>query len=105
MELLETKSIGSLGRIVIPRGVRARWDIKPNAKVEIHLDGDSLVLKKAEKQCSLCGETISDGNCVKFNKSPVSVILCDSCYGFLWKKFKEDETKEKIQMHAKKGED
>ena len=106
MELLGKKHIGSLGRIVIPSEIRNRWGLKPNTIIEIHLNGDFLILKKAGEQCALCGKPITNDDCVKFNKffDQKIVILCHSCYGFLWKEFKKDETKEKIQMNVEKEE-
>lgn len=97
MELLGIKRIGSLGRFVIPSEIRTRWGLKLNTEIEIHLNGDHLILRKAGEQCALCGKAIDNNNCVKFNKSPnEKITLCGSCYGFLWKKFMEDEAKEGI---------
>jgi len=109
MELLGKKCIGSLGRIVIPSEIRTRWGLKPNTTIEIHLNGDLLILRKAGIQCALCGGAINNtSDCVKFDvKSNESlneeIILCGPCYRFLWRKFKEDETREKIQMHVEGG--
>jgi len=62
------------------------------------LNGDSLVLRKPGEQCALCEKAVAGDNYVRFTKTPnKEIILCDSCYGFLWGKFKEDETKEKIR--------
>jgi len=99
MELLGIKRIGSLGRIVIPSEIRHRWGLKAGAKIEIHLDGDLLILRRAGERCALCGKAIDSDNCVKFNKSfdQKIIIFCDSCYNFLWGKFEEDKTKEKIR--------
>ena len=105
MELLGVKCIGSLGRFVIPSEIRARWELEPNTKIEIHLNGDLLILRKAGEQCALCGRAIANVSCVRFDRPPnEKIALCGPCYRFLWRKFKEDETKEKIQMHIEKGE-
>ena len=90
MELLGKKHIGSLGRIVIPSEIRTRWGLKPNTEIEIHLNGDLLILKKAGEQCALCGKPIADDNCVRFNKffDQKIIVLCDSCCRLLRKEFK-----------------
>lgn len=98
MELLGIKRIGSLGRIVIPSEIRNRWGLELDTEIEIHLNGDCLVLKKAGEQCLLCGKKVANDDCIKYFKAPDrKIVLCDSCYGFLWRKFKEDQNKEKIR--------
>lgn len=105
MELLGKKCIGSLGRLVIPSEIRARWALKPNTMIEIHLNGDLLILRKAGEQCALCGETITGDNYVKFSRffDQRTIILCDSCHKFLRRKFEEDGAEEKVKTHIKGG--
>lgn len=99
MELIASKSIGSLGRIVIPSGVRAQWGLKSGAMIDFHLNGDLLILRKSGEQCVLCKKPVAGDNGVRFDKfADEKVVFCESCYSFLWKKFKEDETRKRIQV-------
>lgn len=49
------RSIDSLGRIVIPKELRATLDIQEKDPVEIFTDGDAIILKKHSPSCIFCG--------------------------------------------------
>lgn len=49
------RSIDELGRIVLPMELRKTMDINSKDKLEIYVDGDSIVLKKHQFACSFCG--------------------------------------------------
>jgi transcriptional pleiotropic regulator of transition state genes len=51
-----TRGIDSLGRIVIPKEIRRNFKIAEGDALEIFVDGETLVLKKYEPGCMMCGE-------------------------------------------------
>ncbi len=57
MQLITTKTIGALGRIVIPSEVRDMWDLKPGTEVGIYIDSGKIIIRslKEEGMCFLCG--------------------------------------------------
>lgn len=61
-----TRRIDELGRIVLPREMRAALGMSEKTPVDICVDGDSIQIKKNNNipQCCLCGETES-----KFKKA------------------------------------
>ena len=48
------RSIDSLGRIVIPKELRATLDIQEKDPLEIFTDGDTIILKKHSPSCIFC---------------------------------------------------
>ena len=50
-----SRRVDELGRIVIPKEMRNKLDIKPECALEITLDGDTIVLKKDISSCIFCG--------------------------------------------------
>ena len=53
----ETRRVDQLGRIVLPKTVRAALDIKENDELDVTLDGDKIVIKAHTATCVFCGET------------------------------------------------
>ena len=51
------RRIDSLGRFVLPKELRKSLDIHKNDYLQIFLDGDSIVLRKSQICCVLCGGT------------------------------------------------
>ena len=51
------RRIDSLGRFVLPKELRKSLDINQNDYLQIFLDGDSIILKKSQLSCVLCGQT------------------------------------------------
>ncbi|MCR4646912.1 MAG: AbrB/MazE/SpoVT family DNA-binding domain-containing protein [Oscillospiraceae bacterium] len=49
------RRIDSLGRFVLPKELRKSLDINQNDYLQIFLEGDTIVLKKSQASCSLCG--------------------------------------------------
>jgi transcriptional pleiotropic regulator of transition state genes len=49
------RKIDELGRIVIPKQMRAKMDIKDYDPIEIYVEDDKIILKKSENYCSFCG--------------------------------------------------
>ena len=53
-----TRKLDELGRITIPKEIRKQLEIVKNkSRVEIFIDGDSIVLKKYHKGCIFCDST------------------------------------------------
>lgn len=52
------RGIDALGRIVLPKELRTSMKLESNTKLEIFVDGDSIVLKKHRPAgcCDFCGE-------------------------------------------------
>ena len=51
------RRIDSLGRFVLPKELRKSLDIQQNDYLQIFLDGDTIILKKSQLSCLLCGNT------------------------------------------------
>lgn len=49
------RRIDSLGRFVLPKELRKTLDINQNDYLQIYLEGDSIVLRKSQLSCALCG--------------------------------------------------
>lgn len=52
-----SRPVDELGRIVIPKEIRNALGINTKDLLEIHLDNNTIVLKKSENKCALCGST------------------------------------------------
>ena len=46
--------IDNLGRVVIPKYIRKALNIEHNAEISMYVDGESLIIKKGYRACSLC---------------------------------------------------
>ena len=51
------RRIDSLGRFVLPKELRKSLDINQNDYLQIFLEGDSIILRKSQVRCIICGET------------------------------------------------
>ncbi len=51
------RSIDELGRIVLPMELRKTMNINSKDKIEIYVDGDSIVLRKHQVVCTFCGSS------------------------------------------------
>lgn len=49
------RRIDSLGRFVLPKELRKSLDINQNDYLQIFLEGDTIILKKSQLSCVLCG--------------------------------------------------
>ena len=70
------RKVDDLGRIVIPSTMRRALGISEGDQVEIHLDGDRVVVAKAADRCTFCG---GDRHLELLHGKPV----CWSCLGAL----------------------
>lgn len=66
------RPVDELGRIVIPKEIRTMLGINIKDKLEIHMEGNSIILKKHESRCALCG---NDGDFIEFGDK----IICLEC--------------------------
>lgn len=63
------RGVDALGRIVLPKELRNTLQLDSNSKLEIFVDGDTILLKKYHPAgaCDFCGESvpgiINFGNC------------------------------------------
>lgn len=72
------RRVDELGRIVLPKEMRKTMEIKEGDPMEIYVDGDSIVLKKYQDECTcrVCGQKLGNGNrLVTLN----GVTLCTTC--------------------------
>lgn len=51
------RKVDELGRIVIPREIRNKFEIAEKDPLEIYVDGSSIILKKYEPNCIFCGSS------------------------------------------------
>lgn len=66
------RKIDDLGRIVLPAEMRRALDISVQDPVEIHVEGDHIILKKHSTTCAFCGST---GHLVQFHGK----YICPDC--------------------------
>ncbi|MDR3588891.1 MAG: AbrB/MazE/SpoVT family DNA-binding domain-containing protein [Negativicutes bacterium] len=53
------RRMDSLGRIVIPKMLRRRFELSDDTGLEITVDGDRIILSKYRPVCIFCGGTAS----------------------------------------------
>ena len=51
-----TRPLDALGRIVIPKELRMVLDLNEGDRMEIYLEGDSVVMRKYVPCCLFCGD-------------------------------------------------
>ena len=49
------RPVDELGRVVIPKEIRKTLGISVKDLMEIYMEGDSIILRKNEDKCTLCG--------------------------------------------------
>lgn len=69
------RGVDALGRIVLPKELRTSMRLNADAKLEIYVDGDSIILKKYRPagSCDFCGEV--DPEAVQF----AGYCICPTC--------------------------
>ena len=65
-------NIDKLGRIVIPKPLRTKFDLKIDDTIELFIEDDSIILKKYRESCIFCG---SDEDLVAYEGKTV----CKHC--------------------------
>ena len=66
------RKMDELGRIVLPMELRKKLGINRQDPIEIYVDGDSIILRKAGDTCIFCGE--EEGLSEYLGKS-----ICENC--------------------------
>ena len=66
------RQLDSLGRIVLPIELRRSLDINSKDLLEIMVDGNSVVLRKFDSNCSFCG---ADGKLTAYRGK----MICKRC--------------------------
>ena len=66
------RNIDELGRIVIPKEMRTKMDIKSGDAVEIFVDNGNIILSKYTPNCFFCG---SEADVVTFKEKNI----CKDC--------------------------
>ena len=66
------REIDKLGRIVISKDIRKHLNINAGDVLQINAEGDTIVIRKAEKKCLFCN---ADENLVELDDKSV----CRSC--------------------------
>ncbi len=66
------RKMDELGRIVLPMELRKKLGINRQDPIEIYVDGDSIILRKAGNTCIFCGA--EDGLSGYLGKS-----ICENC--------------------------
>lgn len=66
------RPVDELGRVVIPKEIRKTLSISVKDLMEIYMDGTSIVLKKHEDKCTICG---SEDDLVEMNDKKI----CREC--------------------------
>ena len=51
------RQLDALGRVVLPIELRRTLDINTRDMLEILVEGNSIILRKYEPNCSFCGES------------------------------------------------
>ena len=69
------RGIDALGRIVLPKELRTSMKLETDAKLEIFVDGDAIVLKKYRQKgsCDFCGTV--DEQAAQF----AGYCICSAC--------------------------
>lgn len=70
------RCVDELGRIVIPKEIRKKLDISPGTALEIHLEGDTIIMQRDVSVCVFCG---SEAVSTSFKGKSV----CSACLGEL----------------------
>lgn len=66
------RKIDDLGRVVIPMELRNRMNISEKDCMEIYVEGENIILKKAEENCIFCG---NNKNLFKYKDK----VICSNC--------------------------
>ncbi len=69
------RGIDTLGRIVLPKELRKTLGITTDSKLEIFVDGETILMKKYRPQgaCDFCGEITTDA--ITFENT----CICRTC--------------------------
>ncbi len=74
------RKVDELGRIVIPKEIRNKFDIKTNDRLDIYVENGAISLVKDDKKCIFCSST---NDLIEHNNKHI----CNKCMQKLLKKF------------------
>ena len=62
------RRVDQLGRFVLPKELRRKFQIECNDFLQIYTEGDRIIIQKAQNNCALCGraEDLVDFKCCLF---------------------------------------
>ena len=66
------RRIDNLGRVVIPKEIRDKLDIKQKDALEIYNHGSNIILKKFETSCIFCG---NEKTLINYKNK----LICEKC--------------------------
>ena len=75
-----SRKVDELGRIVIPKEIREKFEIKTNDRMDIYVENDVISLVKDSKKCIFCSST---KDLMEYNNKRI----CNRCMQKLVKKF------------------
>lgn len=75
-----SRKVDELGRIVIPKEIKNKFDIKTNDKLDIYVENDVISLIKDSKKCIFCSST---KDLIEQNNK----YVCNKCMQKLVRKF------------------
>ena len=75
-----SRKVDELGRIVIPKEIRNKFDIKTNDKLNIYVENGVISLIKDSKKCTFCSNT---KDLIEQNNK----YVCNKCMQKLVRKF------------------
>ena len=75
-----SRKVDELERIVIPKEIRNKFDIKTNDKLDIYVENDVISLIKDSKKCIFCSST---KDLIEQNNK----YVCNKCMQKLVRKF------------------
>ena len=55
ISLLEVRSVDEVGRVIIPRGLRLKYDINSGDEIAFFDGGNGIGLRKYRASCCVCG--------------------------------------------------
>jgi len=67
-----TRAIDEVGRIVLPKELRATMDLNTKDELDISVEGDRIILRKIQPSCIFCGNS---ENLVEFKENKI----CSNC--------------------------
>ena len=73
------RKLDELGRIVLPIEIRRNFNLAEKDAVEIFVEGDSIILRKHQPNCIICGE---DKSLLEYKGR----LICKTCIKTLNKK-------------------
>jgi transcriptional pleiotropic regulator of transition state genes len=86
------RKLDELGRIVIPKEIRTTMEIAEGCPLEIHVDGEEIILKKYIKEKKVCAHCQSISELISMD----GTYICLPCYYRLSQKVKNVERRSPV---------